>query len=68
MTSKYVTDSRACHVTFLRVFPIGLWGVRYSLFIILLLCMYTNNSVDTYLLCMIKARVRWCTCSLWRMF
>ena len=24
-------------------------------------------SVDMYLLCMIKARVRWCTFSLWRM-
>ena len=23
-------------------------------------------SVDMYLFCMIKARVRWCTCSLWR--
>ena len=34
MTSKYVTASRARHVTFPRVFPIGLWGVRYSLFII----------------------------------
>ena len=33
MTSKYVTESRAGHVTFLRVFPIGLGGVRYSLFI-----------------------------------
>ena len=32
------------------------------------LCMYTKYSVDMYLLCMIKARVRWCTCSLWRMF
>ena len=31
-------------------------------------CMYINKySVDIYLLCMIKARVRWCTCSLWRM-
>ena len=26
--------SRDYHVTFPRVFPIGLWGVRYSLFII----------------------------------
>ena len=34
MTSKYVTESRAGHVTFPRVFPIGLWGVRYSLYII----------------------------------
>ena len=25
-------------------------------------------SVDMYLLCMMKAKVRWCTCSLWRMF
>ena len=24
-------------------------------------------SVDMYLLCMIKVRVRWCTCSQWRM-
>ena len=24
-------------------------------------------SVDMYLLCMIKARVRWCTCSLWNL-
>ena len=24
-------------------------------------------SVDIYFLCMIKFRVRWCTCSLWRM-
>ena len=37
MTSKYVTESRAGHVTFPRVFPIGLWGVRYSLYYILLL-------------------------------
>ena len=28
---------------------------------------YNKYSVDIYLLCMIKARVRWCTCSLWRM-
>ena len=34
MTSNYLMASRACHVTFSRVFPIGLWGVRYSLFII----------------------------------
>ena len=34
MTSKYVTESHAGHVTFPRVFPIGLWGVRYSLYII----------------------------------
>ena len=27
MTSKYVTESRAGHVTFPRVFPIGLWGL-----------------------------------------
>ena len=31
--------SRDYHVTFPRVFPIGLWGVRYSLFIGI------NNSV-----------------------
>ena len=37
MTSKYVTESRAGHVTFPRVFPIGLWGVRYSLFIIIII-------------------------------
>ena len=24
-------------------------------------------SVHIYLLCMIKVRVKWCTCSLWRM-
>ena len=24
-------------------------------------------TVDIYLLCMIKVRIRWCTCSLWRM-
>ena len=30
--------------------------------------MYINiASVNIYLLCMIKVRVRWCTCSLWRM-
>ena len=29
-------------------------------------CIY-KYSVDIYLLCMIKIRVRWCTCSLWRM-
>ena len=29
--------SRDCHVTFPRVFPIGQWGVRYSLYYILLL-------------------------------
>ena len=28
-----------------------------------------NNSIhiNSYLLCMIKVRVRWCSCSLWRM-
>ena len=40
MTSKYVTESRAGHVTFPRVFPIGLWGVRYSLYYILLVVDY----------------------------
>ena len=31
--------------------------------------MYVHKySVDMYLLCMMKAKVRWCTCSLWRMF
>ena len=31
-------------------------------------CMYINNySVHIYLLCMIKFRVRWCTCSMWKM-
>ena len=34
LTSKYVTASHARHVTFPRVFAIGLWGVRYSLYII----------------------------------
>ena len=30
------------------------------------ICMYVYKySVDKYLLCMIKVRVRWCTCSLW---
>ena len=40
-------------------------------FIIYNACMYYvcyKYSVDMYLLCMIKARVRWCTCSPWRMF
>ena len=31
MTSKYVTASRACHVTFPRVFPIGR-SILYSLY------------------------------------
>ena len=37
--------------------------------ILLVLYMYVcMNSVDIiYLLCMIKVRVRYCTCSLWRM-
>ena len=30
-------------------------------------CMY-KYGVDMYLLCMIKVRARWCTCSLWRMY
>ena len=34
MISNYLTASHARHVTFPRVFPIGLWGVQYSLFII----------------------------------
>ena len=32
-------------------------------------CMYECiiNSVDIYLLCMIKFMLRWCICSMWRM-
>ena len=43
MTPKYVTASRARHVTFPRVFPIGLWGVEYSLFIIYS-CLHAGQS------------------------
>ena len=38
-------------------------------FILYNACMYyvcIKYSADMYLFCMIKARVRWCTCSLWR--
>ena len=51
MTSKYLTASRARHVTFPRVFPIGLWGVRYSLFIIyswLYPCNYLSRECGLY--------------------
>ena len=43
--------------------------VMGTIFLVLCVCtMYVNKySVDMYLLCMIKARVRWCTFSLWRM-
>ena len=34
---------------------------------LILLYVCINNSIHIYLLCMIKVRVRWCSCSLWRM-
>ena len=37
MTSKYVTESRAGHVTLPRVFPIGLYGAFDTLSSFLLL-------------------------------
>ena len=43
--------SRDCHVTFPRVFPIGQWGVRYSLYYILLLSPYhpiTLSNISSY--------------------
>ena len=48
MTSKYVMESRAGHVTFPRVFPIGLWGIRYSLFIILLFILIREYGSTLY--------------------
>ena len=46
MTSNYLTASRAYHVTFPRVFPIGLWGVRYSLFIIYSYFFTKTNAIN----------------------
>ena len=43
-------------------------GTIFLVYIIHVCTMYVYKySVDMFLLCMIKARVRWCTCSLWRM-
>ena len=46
VTSKHLTESRARHVTFPRVFPIGLWGVRYSLFIIIFLILDIDIDIE----------------------
>ena len=35
-----------------------------SIYVCMYVCMYINNSVDIYLLCIIKFRVRWNTCSM----
>ena len=38
------------------------------MYVCMYVCMYVYKySVDIYLLCMIKFRVRWCTCSMWTM-
>ena len=51
MTSKYVTASRARHVTFPRVFSIGLWGVRYSLHSIAHARLFKEKSLVTVFPC-----------------
>ena len=46
----------------------------HDIYVCMYVCMYVciliyvyKYSVTIYLLCMIKFRVRWCTCSMWRM-